>query len=170
MSTPLIPLRSEWRDIADSYVVDAIDVTPRQNSYVDEASLWLGCGINDDLPYLRFSLEAPLERDYVDRNTSYTRVEWRVDSRPWGSTDRAEYRSSDYFSTVTYRRVYTYSARLDATGPTRQALNDLLTAMLDGSTLEAKFAFADFMDVPALTYTFPIVGTQEAYQDLACTS
>ena len=157
---------SEWRKISDSYVVTSIDVDPSDD--YEEADLWLGCSVVDDLPQISFSLPGPLERDYVDANTSFTAIEWSIAGEPWESTNRAEYRSSDYFSTVTYRREYIYSATLEPTGSARDAFYQLFENITQADDLKVTFSPLQGTGPEKQTFTFPVTGAQDVYVQLPC--
>ena len=158
---------SEWVDLGDFSSVDSIDVEPGE---YEEAGLRLSCSIVDDLPRLTFSLPGPLERDYVDQYTSFTEIRWQVDSDPWQETNRASYRSSDYFSSVTLSRRYIYSATLSPTGPSRTAFQQMLDDITQGDTLQATFYPLSGTGPEEQTFTFPITGAQEEYDKLECAS
>ena len=156
----------EWDYGLNRYDVSPTSVMP-WISYWDlgDIRLSLSCDY-DGTPEFEFGLPTPLER-----TGGYTTMKWQVDSGPWKSSQDVEYRSGDYFSTVTFQREYWQFAFIQEAERSSATFKRLLDDMASGSTLVVTFNRSVVLsddEEKEMSFTFPITGARNAYDDLRC--
>ena len=165
------PPLSQWKNLRIGVFTLASTGVSSDRYY--QATLWLECNI-DEQPQLRFSLPVPLETEYVDRLTSFTTLKWNIDGGPSQESNRVDYSSHDYFSTVTFRRERIRSVTLAPAGPSAKAYSAMLSDLGSGAVLSLitqPLSGLGTIGVPSeLTFFFPITGALESYRQLPCAS